>query len=187
MLSFISGLPLPLLPVQLLWLNLVTNGIEDVMLALEKAEPGLLSRKPRSPQEPIFNALMLRRIFVGGLYIGLVSFALFYIFLKSGASVESARNSILLLMVLFENVHVFNARSEINYLYKIGYRSSMFLVLWVIFTQLLHISCMHIPFMQNLLSLQPVTLDIWLKLAIVAIGLLVVMEVDKWLMLKKRS
>ncbi len=187
MLSFISGLPLPLLPVQLLWLNLVTNGIEDVMLGLEKAEPGLLKRKPRSPKEPIFNRLMLRRIVVGGLYIGIVSFVLFFFLLQGGESVESARNTILLLMVLFENVHVFNARTEINYLHKIGYRSSMFLILWVIFTQLLHIACMHIPFMQNILSMQPVTLDTWLELAIMAIGLVVVMEADKWLMLKKRS
>ena len=185
MLSFITGLPLPLLPVQLLWLNLVTNGIEDVMLGLEKAEPGLLKRKPRSPKEPIFNRLMLRRIMVGGLYIGIVSFILFYFLLEGGESVESARNIILLLMVLFENVHVFNARTEINYLHKIGYRSSMFLILWVIFTQLLHITCMHIPFMQNVLSTQPVSFDIWLELAIIAIGLVLVMEADKWLTFRR--
>jgi magnesium-transporting ATPase (P-type) len=180
-------MPLPLLPVQLLWLNLVTNGIEDVMLGLEKAEPGLLQRKPRSPKEPIFNRLMLRRIFVGGLYIGITSFVLFYFLLQGGESVESARNIILLLMVLFENVHVFNARTETNFLHKIGYRSSMFLILWVVFTQLLHIACMHIPFMQSVLSTQPVSFDLWLELAIIAIGLVVVMEADKWLMLKKRS
>ena len=128
MLSFITGLPLPLLPAQLSWLNLATNDIENVMLGLEKAEPGLLKRKPRSPKEPIFNRLMLRRIVVGGLYIGLISFVLFYFLLQSGESVESARNIILLLIVLFENVHVFNARTEINYIYKIGYRSNIFLI-----------------------------------------------------------
>jgi len=186
-LSFISGLPLPLLPVQLLWLNLVTNGIEDVMLGLEKAEPGLLKRKPRSPKEPIFNPLMLRRIIVGGLYIGIVSFVLFYILLQNGESVESARNIVLLLMVLFENVHVFNARTEINYLHKIEYRSSMFLILWVIFTQLLHIACMHIPFMQTVLSTQPVSFDIWLELSFMALGLVLIMEFDKWLILKKKT
>jgi len=185
MLSFITGMPLPLLPVQLLWLNLVTNGIQDVMLGLEKAEPGLLKRKPRSPQEPIFNRLMLRRIVVGGLYIGVVSFGLFYFLLEAGESVESARNITLLLMVLFENVHVFNSRTEINYLHKIGYRSSIFLILLVIFTQLLHIACMHIPFMQNVLSTQPVSFDLWLELAIIAIGLVVVMEADKWMTFRR--
>ena len=187
MLSFITGLPLPLLPVQLLWLNLVTNGIQDVMLGLESAEPGLLKRKPRSPKEPIFNRLMLRRIVVGGLYIGIVSFVLFYFLLQGGESVESARNTILLLMVLFENVHVFNSRTEYNFLHKISYTNSVALISLVIFTQLLHIACMHIPFMQNVLSAQPVSFDIWLELAIVAIGLVVVMEVDKWLMLRKST
>jgi len=187
MLSFITGLPLPLLPVQLLWLNLVTNGIEDVMLGLEKAEPGLLKRKPRPPKEPIFNYLMLRRIIVGGLYIGIIAFVLFYFLLQGGESIESARNITLLLMVLFENVHVFNARTEINYLHQISYRSSAFLILWVIFTQLLHIACMYIPFMQNLLSVQPVSLNTWLVLVVVALGLVLLMETDKWLMFRKEK
>ncbi len=185
MLSFIIGMPLPLLPVQLLWLNLVTNGIQDVMLGLESAEPGLLKRKPRSPKEPIFNHLMLRRIVVGGLYIGLVSFVLFYFLLQRGMNVDSARNIILLLMVLFENLHVFNSRTEVNYLHKMRYKNSVALITMVIFTQLLHIACMYIPFMQNVLSVQPVSLNTWLLLATFALGLVVVMEADKWLMLRK--
>jgi calcium-translocating P-type ATPase len=185
MLSFITGLPLPLLPVQLLWLNLVTNGIQDVMLGLESAEPGLLKRKPRSPKEPIFNYLMLRRIVVGGFYIGIVSFILFYFLLNHGESIESARNITLLLMVLFENVHVFNSRTEVNFLYKIKYKNSMVLITMVIFTQLLHITCMYIPFMQNVLSVQPVSLNTWLVLAVVALGLVFVMEADKWLMSRR--
>jgi len=187
MLSFITGLPLPLLPVQLLWLNLVTNGIQDVMLGLEKAEPGLLKKKPRSPKEPLFNTLMLRRIIVAGLYIGCISFILFYFLLEQGHSEESARNITLLLMVLFENVHVFNARTEYNYLFNIGYKSSSMLILLVIFTQVLHIASMHIPFMQNVLSTQPVSLNSWLFLSLIALGLVLVMETDKWLMLRKHQ
>ena len=185
MLSFVTGMPLPLLPVQLLWLNLVTNGIQDVMLGLESAEPGLLKRNPRSPKEPIFNTLMLRRIVVGGLYIGLVSFVLFYFLLQKGMEVESARNIILLLMVLFENVHVFNSRTEVNFLYKMRYKNSMTLITMVIFTQLLHIACMYIPFMQNVLSVQPVSFNVWLALAVVATGLVMIMEADKWLILRR--
>lgn len=130
---------------------------------------------------------MLRRIMVGGLYIGIASFVLFYLLLQSGESVESARNIVLLLMVLFENVHVFNSRTEINYLHKIGYKSSMLLILLVIFTQLLHLACMHIPLMQTVLSTQPVTFDIWLELAIIALGLVVVMEFDKWIRFRRRK
>ena len=187
MLSFITGMSLPLLPVQLLWLNLVTNGIQDVMLGLEKAEPGLLNREPRSPKEPIFNPLMIRRIIVAGLYIGIVSFVLFYILRHNGESVESARNMVLLLMVLFENVHVFNSRTEVNYLHKIDYRSSMMLIILVIFTQFLHLACMHIPFMQTVLSTQPVSFDRWLELAVIALGLVFIMEFDKWISFRRRK
>ncbi len=187
MLSFMTGMPLPLLPVQLLWLNLVTNGIQDVMLGLETAEPGLLKRSPRAPKEPIFNYVMLRRIMVGGFYIGMVSFVLFYFLLTHGESVESARNITLLLMVLFENVHVFNSRTEVNFLHKMRYKNSMMLITMVAFTQLLHIACMYIPFMENVLSVQPVTFNTWLLLLLVALGLVLVMEADKWFMLRSKK
>ena len=102
-------------------------------------------------------------------------------------NVESARNIILLLMVLFENVHVFNSRTEVNFLYNMKYKNSMVLITMVIFTQLLHIACMYIPFMQNVLSVQPVSLNTWLLLAVVALALVLVMETDKWLMLRRKK
>jgi len=181
MLAFLSGLPLPLLPVQLLWLNLVTNGLEDVMLGLEKAEPGVLKRRPRPPSERIFNPVMMRRIIVGGLYIALMSYLVFMVLLEMGYSDFSARNGTLLLMVLFENVHVFNARTEYHYLYKIQYRNSLLLIVWVLFTQLLHIGCMFIPAMQHILSIEPVSPTMWLVLFGLASGLVVVMELEKFL------
>ena len=61
-LSLLFGTPLPLLPIQLLWLNLVTNGIQDVALAFEPEEGNELDRPPRPPNEPIFNQLMIERV-----------------------------------------------------------------------------------------------------------------------------
>ena len=180
-LSFIFGLPLPLLPVQILWLNLVTNGFQDVFLAFESAEKGILKRKPREPNERIFNSIMIRRVLAGGLYMALTAFIIFYLLLQSGYDEYSARNITLLLMILFENVHVFNARSENNYLHKISYNKSHLLIGWVIFSQILHILFMNIPFMQNLLSLEPVSFEVWFTLLIIAFGLYIVMEFEKYL------
>lgn len=185
MLAFLSGLPLPLLPVQLLWLNLVTNGLQDVMLGLEKAEPGILKRKPRPPSERLFNPVMTRRVIVGGLYIALMAFVVFTVLLEMGYSEFSARNGTLLLMVLFENVHVFNARSEYHFLHVISYRNSLLLIVLVLMTQLLHIGCMYLPFMQGLLAVEPVSFKMWLTLLGIALGLMVVMELEKFL--RKRS
>jgi magnesium-transporting ATPase (P-type) len=77
MLSLLFGMPLPLLPIQLLWLNLVTNGIQDVALAFEPAEGHELQHPPRAPGEPIFNRLMLERVIVNALVMGCLAFAVF--------------------------------------------------------------------------------------------------------------
>ena len=178
-LSMLFLLPIPLLPVQLLWLNLVTNGIQDVALGLEKAEPGVLKRKPRAPSEAIFNTIMISRVVVGGLYMGLSAFALFYTLISFGYSDDMARNLTLLLMVLFENVHVFNSRTEKHSLFKINHAKNKFLWISVLVAQAIHIGSMYIPFMQSVLNIQPVSLETWGVLFAIALVLVVVMELEK--------
>lgn len=90
----------------------MTNGIQDVALAFETVEGGELQRPPRSPKESIFNRLMTERVLVVSVEIGTVSFLAFQWMLSHGYSVDEARNGVLFLMVLFENVYVFNSRSE---------------------------------------------------------------------------
>lgn len=178
-LSMLFFIPIPLLPVQLLWLNLVTNGIQDVALGFEKAELGVLQRKARDPKEPIFNSIMISRVVVGGLYMGISAFALFYTLLNLGYSEDMARNLTLLLMVLFENVHVFNSRTEKHSIFKIDHSKNRFLWMSVIVAQLVHILSMYNPFMQSVLSVEPVSLGMWFTLLVVALILTVVMELEK--------
>jgi len=180
LLSLIFSTPVPLLPIHLLWLNLVTNGIQDVALGLEKAEPGILNRPPRSPNEAIFNTVMIKRIAVGGLYMGIIAFGLFYYLLNAGYETDSARNLTLMLMVLFENVHVFNSRSEHLPLFKINHLQNPLLILSVIAAQSVHTAALHIPFTQNLLSVEPVPIKVWDELLLLAFGLILVMEFEKF-------
>lgn len=184
-LAFIVGMPLPLLPVQLLWLNLVTNGLQEAFLAFETAERGILKRKPREPREKIFNPIMIKRILLGSFYMAISAFIIFYILLENGMDEYSARNITLLLMVLFENAHVFNSRTEVNYLHKMPYKNSILLIVWVAITHILHLSCMNIGFMQEMLSLEPVDVSMWFSLLVVALGLVFVMEIEKFI--RKRS
>lgn len=183
-LSMVFFLPVALFPVQLLWLNLVTNGIQHISLTLE-AEDDILLRKPRSPKEPIFDRKMIRRVVWGGLYMGISAFILFWMLLDMGYNEESARNIVLLLLVLFENVHVFNSRSEINSIFSINHLRNKFLLISVIAAQSFHILSMHIPFMQELLHIKPVSLTMWLTLLAIALVLIVVMEVEKLIFPKK--
>ena len=97
---------------QLLWLNLVTNGIQDVALAFEPGEGDVLRRRPRSPRERLFDRLMIERTVLAAAVMGLVGFAAFVWMLRAGWPEASARNGLLLLLVLFENIHLGNCRSE---------------------------------------------------------------------------
>ncbi|MBI1986607.1 MAG: HAD-IC family P-type ATPase, partial [Rhodospirillales bacterium] len=111
-LALFVGVPLPLYAPQLLWLNLVTNGIQDMALAFEKGEPGILRQRPRPPDQPIFDRLMIEQTALSGALMGAVAFAFFWWLLRTGVDEFQARNLMFLLMVVFENVHVFNCRSE---------------------------------------------------------------------------
>ena len=180
-LAMISGLPLPLLAVQLLWLNLVTNGIQDIALAFEPGEGHELDKPPRSPREAIFNRIMLERVIISALVIGVVSFGLFKYLLDQGFSLEQARNSTLLLMVLFENVHAFNSRSESLSIFGHSPLRNKLLLVGTAIAQLVHIGAMYTPWLGDVLGASPVSFDQWLTLLGLALSVMLVMELHKWI------
>lgn len=178
-LSIVTGLPLPLHPVQILWLNLVTNGIQDVALAFEPGEGGELGRPPRPPREPIFNRLMLWRTALSAAVMGGVSFAGFRWMLGQGWALDDARNALLLLLVLFENVQAGNARSESRSLLRLSPLRNPILLVGAILAQLLHIAAMYTPGLREVLSVKPVSWHLWFVLLCAALSLLAAVELDK--------
>jgi magnesium-transporting ATPase (P-type) len=178
-LAVLVGLPLPLLPVQLLWLNLVTNGIQDVGLAFERGHGDELHMQPRRPDESIFDRLMIERGLLAGFWMAGLGFLAFVGMLEAGLPVESARNQLLLLMVLMQNVDAFNARSETRSVFRLPLRNNPLLVVGVSVALLLHISAMHVPVMQRVLGLSPLDDVERAVLPLMAISLLLVMELHK--------
>jgi len=183
-LAMITALPLPLLAVQLLWLNLVTNGIQDIALAFEPGEGRELERPPRPPSEAIFNRVMLERVVISAVVIGVVAFGLFKWLLDQGFSLEQARNSTLLLMVLFENVHVFNSRSETLSVFRHNPLRNKLLLAGTVIAQLVHIGAMYTPWLGDVLGASPVSFEQWLMLLGLALSVMVVMELHKWIRAK---
>ncbi len=183
-LALLTGLPLPLVAVQLLWLNLVTNGIQDVALAFEPAEGDELQRPPRPPRESIFNRLMIERVVISALVIGTVAFLIFQWLLARGFTLAEARNGTLLLMVLFENVHVFNCRSETRSVFRHKLLSNPILLIGTAAAQLIHIGAMYTPWIKDVLNIQPVSLQHWLELLGFALIVLVAMELHKIIRLR---
>ncbi len=178
--AIIFGFPLPLLPVQLLWLNLVTNGIQDVALAFEPSEGNTLAKKPRPPNEPIFNRLMIERTIIGSVTMGVVAFTAFWWMLDSGMSETSARNALLLLMVLFENVHIGNCRSETKSAFQLSPFRSPILLFGTFAAFSLHVTMLYNPIGQMLLRTEPLDLNLWMILIVLALIILPVMEIHKY-------
>ncbi|MDX1553547.1 MAG: HAD-IC family P-type ATPase [Marinobacter sp.] len=175
----LAGLPMPMIAVQLLWLNLVANGFQDVALAFEPKEGGELSVKPRSPQEPVFDKHIIQHVLVVGSWMGLVAFLNFQWTLDQGQSIEEARNLTLMLMVLFGNIHALNSRSEFRSLFRIPLLRNPFLMLAVPLAQLAHIGAMYTPGLSDVLQIQPISVKEWLQMLALALSLLVVEELHK--------
>lgn len=181
LLAMAVGTPMPLLAVQLLWLNLVTNGIQDVALACEKAEGNELLYPPRKPGEAIFDRVMIRRIIYSVVVMSGGGFTVFYWFLAHSYAEEQARNMLLLLFVLFENFQTFNSRSEHKSVFRHALLANPLLLIGVLAAQGLHIAAMYLPWLSSVLSIAPVTFYEWSVLLLIASLLLVVMDLAKWL------
>ncbi len=176
-----AGLPLPLTAVQLLWLNLVTQGIQDVGLAFEKGEPGVFSRPPRPPKEGIFNRQMIEQTILSGLFVGGAGFVFFWFVNAAGWEPFAASNALLLLLILFENAHVFNCRSETRSAFVVPLKNNPFLVIGVFAAQGIHIIAMYTPGLNSVLDIAPVPIETWLLLAGTALSVIIVMEIYKLL------
>ena len=180
--TVIAGLPMPMTAVQLLWLNLVANGLQDVALAFEAKEGGELERPPRNPAEPILDKHIMQHIFVIGGAMGLIAFGVYAFLMANDFAVQDARNLTLMLMVLFGNIHALSARSETRSILAIPLLANPFLMIAVPFAQCVHIAAMYTPGISDILELKPISLQQWMILAGVALTLLVVEEAHKlWL------
>lgn len=175
-----GGVLLPLLPVQLLWLNLVTNGIQGVAMAFEPSEGDVLKRKPRPPQQPIFNRLMVERTLVAAGVMAAVGITVFLVTRQLGWTIEQSRNALLLLMVLFENIHVGNNRSETKSAFSLSPLRSPYLLAGVMGAFGIHLLAMYFPPLQAVLQTEPVSWQTWLVLLSCALSVLIAMEIHKW-------
>ncbi len=179
-LSIIFGLPIPLVAVQLLWLNLVTDGLQDLALSFEKGEKNVMEEKPRNPKESLFDKLLIEEIAVSGLFIGIIVFGVWVYLIKGiNMDVGVARGYVMALMVFMQNIHVFNCRSERQSVFKTKLFSNVFVPIAVFSSILLQIIIMEVPFLSTLMKTQSISWDNLIILLLVSMPILLVMEVFK--------
>lgn len=178
-LAMIFNHPLPLLAVQILWLNLVTNGIQDIALAFEKGEKDIMLRKPKRPDEGIFNIPMIKQVLISGFSMGFIAFFAWDYLLRTGYNEAYSRSLVLMLMVLMQNIHLFNCRSESSSAFRVPLSNNYILLAGLLAAQTIHVLSTRIPFMQNLLGIEAIRFYEWLNLLLLSFLLLAIMELYK--------
>lgn len=182
-LSMIFQMPLPFLAIQLLWLNLVTNGIQDISLAFERSDGDVLTKPPRSPGEPVFDSKMLTQIAISGLVTTLLCFSVWYYCLHVMQYSEIySRTVALMLMVLIQNFHVLNCRSETISIFRLPLSANYVAVISIFLAQAVHVSASYIPPLAETLTIEIIPWKDWFILLLMSSSILVVMEVYKVIM-----
>ncbi len=177
------GLPLPLIAVQLLWMNLLTDGLPALALGVDPPEEGIMTRPPKDPKDKaiskdtwIFSAIV-------GVIMMIGTLLLFQLNLDRG--IESARTMAFSTMVMFQMVNVFNSRSEKSLFEERNIFNNTYLLLAISMSLILQLAVVYLPFMQPLFSTAPLNMVDWVW--IVGISLFVVfgIEIKKRLFVKK--
>ena len=184
-LSIIFNLPMPLVAIQLLWLNIVTDGLQDFALSFEKTEPGTMNELPRSTKETIFNKELLTEVLVAGLTIGLIVFGVWYYLVNViNMEIYTARGYIMVLMVFLQNMHVLNCRSEKTSIFKMPFNNP-FILVTIIGSIILQVIVMEVPFLSEFLNTTTVPVVDMLKLFVFSLIIILVMEIFKIIKNKK--
>ena len=175
------GVPIPYVAAQLLWINLVTNGLQDVSLAFEPGEKGIINRPPRDPREGIMSRLLVERTILVGLVISAGIVWNYMTALKSGASLEHARTVAVTTMVFFQFFQAWNSRSETESVFRVNFFSNPFLFYSLIAAFIAQLAFIYAPPLQWVFRTVPLTAGDWMQIIMTASAVLVVVEIDKWL------
>lgn len=131
-LGILMGMPIILLPVQILLVNLVTDGLPAIALGLEPPEDDIMTKPPRKSTEGFFSDGLMGKIVFRGVFIGLSTLASFAVTLRMGGTIEAGRTSALITLVMSQLIHVFECKSETKSIFKIKFFNNIKLVLAVL-------------------------------------------------------
>jgi len=163
-LGMLIGIPVPLLPVQILFVNLATDGLPAIALSMEPGDNNTMQQKPRDPNEHIFSGLW-RLIVVRGIFIGVSSLLSFLTVYSMSGSVESARTATLVTLVLNQLIHVFECKSETKSIFEIPFLNNLWLIGAVLVSVCLLSGVVYLPFLQKLFNTVSLSADHWLPVA----------------------
>jgi Ca2+-transporting ATPase len=161
--SSLSGLPVPLLPIHILWVNLVTDGMPALALGVDPVVSGIMQRPPRSPKEPVVTKQGAFLMLAQGFFIAFCSLLafVFVLFLEKGG-LARARTAAFIVLACSQLFHSFNCRSMTQSLFKLGLFSNMKLIFAVLVSFALQMAVVYVPFLQKVFKTEALGLLDWL-------------------------
>ncbi|MCF6158854.1 MAG: HAD family hydrolase [wastewater metagenome] len=181
------GYHIPYTPVQILWLNLVTNGLQDMALAFEPAEKGILQQPPRPAKERILSGVMIQKTIIMGLVMAAGTVFLYISDLKLGAPLQEARTEALTAMVVFQFYQAFNCRSETRSIFRMNPLENPFLFFGLIAAIFAHLAVLYVPALQWVFGTVPLKKVEWAGIGVITVSIILVVEIEKLIRRKVRK
>ncbi len=185
--AILLGTSLPILPVQILWINMTTAVLLGLMLVFEPKEADMMDRPPRDPKTPILTSWLQARILIVSLVLLAGCYGLFRYEKDLGASLEEARTVAVNVFVIAELFYLFNCRSFTRSMFSIG----LFTNPWVIFGSatmiILQIIYTYAPFMNTIFQSAPITLESWLRVILIGASVYFIVGLEKTITNRIRS
>ena len=187
-LSIAFDLPMPLVAIQLLWLNLVTDGLQDMALSFERETDTIMKEKPRSTKESLFEKELVKQILLSGTFIGVLIFIVWYILINNfHMEIAHARGYVLALMVFIQNMHVLNCRSESKSVFENGFKQNKFVLFTIVGTIILQMIVMEVPILSRFLQTYDVPNLHLVILFVVSLPIILIMEMYKYVKKHKNN
>jgi cation-transporting ATPase F len=177
--AIVAGSALPILPTQILWINMTTAVALGLMLAFEPKEAGIMTRPPRNPDQPLLTRALLVRILLVSTLLVAGSWWLFEWELTQGANLAEARTAALNLFVVVEAFYLFSCRSLTRSAWRIGLFSNRWILLGVTVQALGQIAITYLPAMNTIFGTAPIGAEVWLRILAIAVAASLVVAVDK--------
>ncbi|PRX33486.1 Ca2+-transporting ATPase [Orenia metallireducens] len=175
-LSSLLGLPLPLIPIQILWVNLVTDGLPALALGIDPADDDIMEKEPRPREESIFAGGLKWRICGQGILIGFGTLLVFLFGLRYSNSLETARTMAFTNLVMAQLFFVFSCRSEKYSVLQINPFTNIYLLLAVVFSFGMHLMVLYLPMFQSLFKTTLLAKGEWAFVLLVSGGSTLLIE-----------
>lgn len=176
-------MPVPLLPIQILWINLVTDGLPALALGVDPIDKDIMKRSPRPTNESVLTKKMGTLILLQGVFIAICSLAAFYVvYYIEDEGIERARTASFIVLACSQLFHSFNCRSNHDSIFTLGFLSNRKLVYATLFSFMLQMAVVYVPVLQTVFKTQPLGLFDWVMVLIISSFPLIAMEIVKLFM-----